>query len=128
MGFYVHSCEKVFYKSHFLPSYLTCPETYTLVPIERCQRLLNRNKYARFADSSVPKPPSVDVNNIVLLIPLSTTLTSLLLKSQFTVEGNTIVATVAAARRILSEHNFQLVRGWTNLLLSTGTMRIDLTH
>ncbi|VDM35690.1 unnamed protein product [Hydatigera taeniaeformis] len=128
MGFYVHSCGKMVYKNNYLPSYLACPETYEWIPIERCQRLLDRNSYARFAEPTVAKMPSVDVDKVVLLLPLSTSLAWILPKPQFTVEGNTIVTTVGAARRILSEHDFQLVRDWANLVPSIGTIRINFTH
>ncbi|KAL5107071.1 Arginyl-tRNA--protein transferase 1 [Taenia crassiceps] len=128
MGFYVHSCGKMAYKNNYSPSYLACPETYAWTPLEKCQRLLDRSKYARFADANVEKAPSVDVDEVVILLPLSISLTWILPKSQFTVEGNTIVTTVAAARLVLSEHKFTLVRDWANLVRSTSTMRIDFAH
>ncbi|KAL5103285.1 Arginyl-tRNA--protein transferase 1 [Taenia crassiceps] len=116
------------YKNNYSPSYLACPETYAWTPLEKCQRLLDRSKYARFADANVEKAPSVDVEEVVILLPLSISLTWILPKSQFTVEGNTIVTTVAAARLVLSEHKFTLVRDWANLVRSTSTMRIDFAH
>ncbi|KAL5106789.1 Arginyl-tRNA--protein transferase 1 [Taenia crassiceps] len=127
MGYYIHSCVKMRYKALYSPSYLLCPETYAWVLVEKCQRLLDRTKYARFADANVEKS-SVDVNNVVLLLPFSTALASLLPPLQFTVEGNTIVTTAAAAMRPLTRHAFQFLRDWTSLVRSTGTMRIDFTH
>ncbi|XP_064320379.1 arginyl-tRNA--protein transferase 1 isoform X3 [Phalacrocorax carbo] len=48
MGFYIHSCPKMRYKSQYRPSDLLCPETYIWTPIEQCLPLLERSKYCRF--------------------------------------------------------------------------------
>ncbi|KAH9278252.1 Arginyl-tRNA--protein transferase 1 [Echinococcus granulosus] len=128
MGFYVHACQKMLYKNQYLPSYLACPETYAWVALEKCQHLLDRSKYARLADGDVEKVRGVDVDKVVILLPLSTTLDWLLPKSQLTIEGNVMVTSVGAAKRVLSERDLQLVQDWANLVCSTGTMRIDFTH
>ncbi|VDK34379.1 unnamed protein product [Taenia asiatica] len=128
LGSYVHSCAKMQYKTHFSPSYLICPETYTMVSVEKCQRLLDENEFSRFAEADVEKASCIDRYNTVLLLPYSPHLTSLLPKSQFTVEGNVIITTVAAAARELSEHDSQKVKDWLNLVRSPGTMRIDCCH
>ncbi|KAL5104533.1 Arginyl-tRNA--protein transferase 1 [Taenia crassiceps] len=128
LGSYVHSCAKMQYKTHFFPSYLVCPETYTMVPVERCQRLLNENECTRFAEADVKNASCIDRHNTVLLLPYSPCLTSLLPKSQFTVENNVIITTVAAAEGELSEHDSQKVGDWLNLVRSPGTMRIDCCH
>ncbi|KAH9278422.1 Arginyl-tRNA--protein transferase 1 [Echinococcus granulosus] len=128
MGYYIHSCAKMRYKAQYFPSYLACPETYAWVALEKCRRLLDRSKYARFADGDVEKASSVDVGKAVILFPFSTPLASLLPPSQFTVEGNVIITTAAAAMRLLTKHGFRLLQDWINLVCSTGTMRIDYSH
>ncbi|VDK41304.1 unnamed protein product [Taenia asiatica] len=128
MGYYIHSCAKMRYKALYSPSFLLCPETYVWVPLEKCQRLLDRAKYTRFTDANVEKASSVDVGKVVLLLPFSTVLASLLPTSQFTVENNVIVTTAAAATRLLTKRAFQSLQDWANLVRSIGTMRIDFTH
>ncbi|VDM17493.1 unnamed protein product [Hydatigera taeniaeformis] len=128
MGYYIHSCVKMRYKALFSPSYLLCPETYVWVPIERCQRLLDLNKYARFADTNIKKTSSVEADKVVVILPLSSALTSLLPQFQFTTEGNTIVTTASAVTRVLTKHGLKLLRDWTSLVCSTGTMRIDFSR
>ncbi|CDI97987.1 arginyl tRNA protein transferase 1 [Echinococcus multilocularis] len=128
MGYYIHSCVKMRYKAQYSPSYLVCPETYAWVPLVKCWRLLDRSKYARFADGDVEKASSVDVGEAVILFPFSTHLASLLPPSQFTVEGNVITTTAAAAMQLLTKHGFRLLQDWINLVCSTGTMRVDYSH
>lgn len=62
MGFYIHSCPKMKYKGQFQPSYLLCPETYTWHPVEKCQLMLDKWTYCRFADKDVE-----DENGIITL-------------------------------------------------------------
>uniref|UniRef100_A0A6G1SG75 Arginyl-tRNA--protein transferase 1 n=1 Tax=Aceria tosichella TaxID=561515 RepID=A0A6G1SG75_9ACAR len=50
LGFYVHECKKMHYKTRFRPSYLLCSKTYCYVPIEICLKKLLDRKYADFAD------------------------------------------------------------------------------
>ncbi|KAL5966305.1 Arginyl-tRNA--protein transferase 1 [Taenia solium] len=128
MGYYIHSCAKMRYKALYSPSFLLCPETYIWVPLEKCQRLLDRAKYTRFTDANVEKASSVDVGKVVLLLPFSTALASLLPTSQSTVEDNVIVTTAAAATQLLTKRAFQFLQDWANLVRSIGTMRIDFTH
>ncbi|RWS04720.1 Arginyl-tRNA--protein transferase 1-like protein [Dinothrombium tinctorium] len=47
MGFYIHSCVKMKYKSKYHPSFLLCPESFTWHPIEKCLTLLDACKYQR---------------------------------------------------------------------------------
>lgn len=49
LGFYVHECKKMHYKTSFRPSYLLCSETCQYVPTEVCLRKLENIKYARFS-------------------------------------------------------------------------------
>ena len=51
MGFYIHSCPKMRYKSRFQPSFLLCPEAKTWHPTKECVPLLDRNKYSRLNPS-----------------------------------------------------------------------------
>uniref|UniRef100_A0A915EV49 Arginyl-tRNA--protein transferase 1 n=1 Tax=Echinococcus canadensis TaxID=519352 RepID=A0A915EV49_9CEST len=128
LGSYVHSCAKMRYKTQFAPSYLVCPETYTMVPVEKCQRMLDVKRCTRFAEADVEKAPSVDRRNAVILLSCSPRLTSLLPSSQFTVKDNVIITSVAAATKVLSEDDSQRVEDWLKLVRSTGTMRIDCTR
>uniref|UniRef100_A0A0A9W6C3 Arginyl-tRNA--protein transferase 1 n=1 Tax=Lygus hesperus TaxID=30085 RepID=A0A0A9W6C3_LYGHE len=47
MGYYIHSCPKMRYKSKFCPSYLLCPETYTWHTVEKSKPKLDVSRYAR---------------------------------------------------------------------------------
>ena len=124
MGYYIHSCVKMRYKALYSPSYLLCPEAYIWVPVEQCKRLLDKNKYSRFAGANVKKPAS-DPNQTVLILPYSPQLTSFIPESMVTVSGDVILTTVSAASKVLSQNFLDLAREWTNLVISTGTMRID---
>lgn len=53
LGFYVHECKKMLYKSRFRPSYLMCSETNQYVETEACFEKLIGTKYARFSDSGL---------------------------------------------------------------------------
>lgn len=51
LGFYVHECLKMRYKTTFKPSYLLCSETCKYVPTDIClSKLTDGIKYARFSD------------------------------------------------------------------------------
>ncbi|KAJ7591192.1 arginine-tRNA-protein transferase [Mycena floridula] len=50
LGYYIHSCPKMKYKAEYSPSYLCDPETYQWFPMETCQPLLDRMRYAVFSD------------------------------------------------------------------------------
>ena len=48
MGFYIHSCPKMRYKSQYHPSFLLCPETYRWFDVNKCTPKLDLSKYSRF--------------------------------------------------------------------------------
>ena len=48
MGFYIHSCPKMRYKSQYHPSFLLCPETYSWFDVNKCTPKLDFSKYSRF--------------------------------------------------------------------------------
>jgi arginine-tRNA-protein transferase len=50
MGYYIHSCPKMKYKSKFYPSYLLCPKKYTWWPVEDCEKQLDQRRYCVFDD------------------------------------------------------------------------------
>jgi len=47
MGFYIHSCPKMRYKSQYGPSKLLCPETFRWIDVGLCRPLLDASKYSR---------------------------------------------------------------------------------
>ncbi|XP_050521882.1 arginyl-tRNA--protein transferase 1 isoform X2 [Daktulosphaira vitifoliae] len=51
MGFYIHSCPKMRYKSKIRPSYLLCPVRYTWHKIDSCLPKLDQAKYVVFDES-----------------------------------------------------------------------------
>jgi len=53
MGYYIHSCIKMRYKGAYSPSDLLCPETYTWHPLAGVLPLLEKEKYARFAEPPI---------------------------------------------------------------------------
>nr|CDS28701.2 arginyl tRNA protein transferase 1 [Hymenolepis microstoma] len=130
MGYYIHSCVKMRYKAAFTPSYLVCPETKTWVPVERCKRLLNVQKYTRFAEdsSTSSSSSSYSTDSIVIMLRYSYRLASMLPSSSYTLEDGKIVTTLGAASTILSEYDLQLVKEWRGLVTSMGSMRIDLCY
>ncbi|VDO98169.1 unnamed protein product, partial [Schistosoma mattheei] len=71
MGYYIHSCCKMSYKSQYGPAYLACSETYNWIPIKHCIQLLNQlklnNHYTRFSSLS-----SIDVNSIPVTMDIDT--------------------------------------------------------
>lgn len=48
MGFYIHSCPKMRYKSQYHPSFLLCPETYKWFDVTKCAPKLDKSKFSRF--------------------------------------------------------------------------------
>ncbi|XP_019562726.3 arginyl-tRNA--protein transferase 1 isoform X2 [Aedes albopictus] len=61
MGFYIHSCPKMRYKSNLYPSYLLCPEVYSWHPLDaRVRQKLDQSKYCRLNED----PKAVDANAI----------------------------------------------------------------
>ncbi|CAH8618528.1 unnamed protein product [Schistosoma bovis] len=71
MGYYIHSCCKMSYKSQYGPAYLACSETYNWIPINHCIQLLNQlklnNHYTRFSSLS-----SIDINSIPVTMDIDT--------------------------------------------------------
>jgi hypothetical protein len=43
------------YKASYKPSFLLCPEVYTLHPVSECKTRLDRSKYCRFNDDPSAK-------------------------------------------------------------------------
>ena len=60
MGFYIHSCPKMKYKSKFSPSYLLCPRKYTWWPITDCQLKLDQQKFCVFDEKTAEESPPTD--------------------------------------------------------------------
>ncbi|XP_033733323.1 arginyl-tRNA--protein transferase 1-like isoform X2 [Pecten maximus] len=68
MGYYVHSCSKITYKSHYSPSFLLCPETYTWIPVSGCIPKLGIREYSRLATEGVEDSDrQQEVDNIPVL-------------------------------------------------------------
>lgn len=60
MGFYIHKCKKMSYKSDYAPSELLCPETKRWVPLtKRVKMALDENDYCRLDSlSDIPSAPN----------------------------------------------------------------------
>ncbi|KAJ3684683.1 hypothetical protein LUZ61_013847 [Rhynchospora tenuis] len=50
LGHYVHSCQKMRYKTSFRPSELLCPLRFEWVPYDKAKPLLDRSKYVILSD------------------------------------------------------------------------------
>jgi len=48
MGYYIHSCEKMRYKSEYAPSELMCPTTMKFFPLKECVKYLDVNEFSPF--------------------------------------------------------------------------------
>lgn len=70
IGFYVHPCKKMHYKTTFKPSYLLCPITSHFVPVEICLPILEEKKYARFDNKNEQPQYKLSIET-VLQIPVS---------------------------------------------------------
>nr|CDS28700.1 arginyl tRNA protein transferase 1 [Hymenolepis microstoma] len=126
MGYYIHSTPKMRYKQAFSPSYLACPETYNWVPIERCERLLDKNKYTRLADCNEKRlSSSVSKDEPRLQLSFSEDLANKLHDVNFTVEGDAIRVNLENAECLLSQKELDLVREWFTLVPDSGTMYIN---
>uniref|UniRef100_A0AAG5D1N0 Arginyl-tRNA--protein transferase 1 n=1 Tax=Anopheles atroparvus TaxID=41427 RepID=A0AAG5D1N0_ANOAO len=73
MGFYIHSCQKMRYKSNLQPSYLLCPEAYTWHKLDNIVlHKLDQRKYTRLnVDKTVhdaQRPSEQDVKDVLLLV------------------------------------------------------------
>ena len=53
MGFYLHNCPKMRYKGQYVPSYISCPESYKWVAIDKCRPKLDKSKYSRLEEDGV---------------------------------------------------------------------------
>lgn len=73
MGFYVHECLKMRYKTTFKPSYLLCSETCRYVPTDIClSKLVDGKKYARFSDDDGYNIYTADIDpSSTLEIPIA---------------------------------------------------------
>ena len=72
MGFYIHSCPKMRYKSQYHPSFLLCPETYEWIEANKCASKLDKNKYSRFhdigdSDAKLRSPIANELNSVHVL-------------------------------------------------------------
>ena len=73
MGFYIHSCPKMRYKSQYDPSYLLCPETYEWFSVTECNPKLDTSKYSRFnkdknkKDVDSQPPTNSELNSVLVL-------------------------------------------------------------
>jgi len=72
MGYYVHSCPKMKYKGHYLPSDLLSPVSYTWHDITLCSPLLDENKFCSFSelptrDGKAAIDEELDINNVLVL-------------------------------------------------------------
>ncbi|VDK34380.1 unnamed protein product [Taenia asiatica] len=128
LGSYVHSCAKMQYKTHFSPSRLICPDTYTMVPLQKCQRMLDEKRRYRFADAGVKKAPPVKRRKAVLLLPYSHSLVNRLPSCEFTIEDNVLITNVADGLALLNYFDIENVNEWLRLIPSTGAMRIDCSR
>ncbi|KAF2353973.1 Arginine-tRNA-protein transferase C-terminal [Trinorchestia longiramus] len=62
MGFYIHTCPKMLYKSRYHPSYLLCPETYSWHPVEVAAKKLDSNKYSRLEDDATREDTEANIS------------------------------------------------------------------
>uniref|UniRef100_A0A182NPZ6 Arginyl-tRNA--protein transferase 1 n=1 Tax=Anopheles dirus TaxID=7168 RepID=A0A182NPZ6_9DIPT len=72
MGFYIHSCPKMRYKSNLQPSYLLCPEAYTWHQMDQTVLAkLDARKYSRLNDDAnaqdVNTATEQDLKDVVLV-------------------------------------------------------------
>ncbi|CAG0917671.1 unnamed protein product [Notodromas monacha] len=68
MGYYVHTCQKMRYKSQFSPSFLLCPETYRWCPISDCLPKLDFSKYSRLSDAAENPEDTIDIKEKVMVL------------------------------------------------------------
>lgn len=78
IGFYVHECKKMHYKTRFRPARLLCSETWQYVPLETCLDKLKTAKYARFCTDPSNKfsiytsePTMDEISKVKVLTALS---------------------------------------------------------
>ncbi|KAL5965490.1 Arginyl-tRNA--protein transferase 1 [Taenia solium] len=125
MGYYIHSSSEMNYKSGYSPSYLTCPVTYTWVPVEQCTHLLDQNKYSRLSRANVKGPPPIPPDKeVTVQLPLSEELISALIEGSYAVEDDAVVTTLAVAKGVLYSSDVELIHEWIDFVRDTGNMRI----
>uniref|UniRef100_A0A3Q0KL67 Arginyl-tRNA--protein transferase 1 n=1 Tax=Schistosoma mansoni TaxID=6183 RepID=A0A3Q0KL67_SCHMA len=71
MGYYIHNCRKMSYKSHYTPAYLACPITYHWIPINDCLHILNQfnsihsiirfSSFTTMDNNSIPDTIDIDI-------------------------------------------------------------------
>jgi len=73
LGYYVHECKKMHYKTRYRPSYLLCCKTYEYVPTEECLLKLKDRKYSDFKDveQSVSENPDREAIEFQKLLEVS---------------------------------------------------------
>lgn len=73
IGYYVHECPKMHYKTTFQPSFLLCSETANFEPLKDClKKLTDVGKYVRFSPPGVPNAHDFDPSmEDILKIPIS---------------------------------------------------------
>lgn len=76
LGFYVHECKKMHYKTNFRPSYLLCSETRQYVDTDICLKRLLKTKYARFSDDDSTQDSVQDFHELIYQIPVITPVTN----------------------------------------------------
>merc|ERR1719433_923289 len=62
MGYYIHSCSKMRYKSKYSPSWLLCPVTYQWVPVQDALPLLDKSKFATLSQDTTNSPAVLDAS------------------------------------------------------------------
>ncbi|XP_043265261.1 arginyl-tRNA--protein transferase 1 isoform X2 [Colletes gigas] len=69
MGFYIHTCPKMRYKTRMKPSKLLCPETYRWFDVEPCLRKLDKEKYSRLNDDidAIDEDGVINVNEVCII-------------------------------------------------------------
>ncbi|XP_076632548.1 arginyltransferase 1 isoform X2 [Colletes latitarsis] len=69
MGFYIHTCPKMRYKTRMKPSKLLCPETYAWFDVEHCLPKLDKEKYSRLNDDidAIDEDGIVNINEVGII-------------------------------------------------------------
>lgn len=78
MGFYIHTCPKMQYKTRMKPSKLLCPETYAWFDVESCLPKLDKQKYSRLNDDidAIDQDGIVNINEVQSKIYVNTFVTT----------------------------------------------------
>lgn len=81
MGYYVHGCKKMIYKTTFKPSYMLCPRYHQYVETEICLKKHEGKKYTHFYDDqnlttlNLSRRRSITSIDRLLIIPISSPVT-----------------------------------------------------